>query len=59
MLKRPNGQGGVSRTKVSAVILALWGAVAPVAGVPQNIVEGVTGALVGLTAIFLRDGMGR
>jgi hypothetical protein len=45
------------KTKVTGVLFAIWGVVAPIAGVPVDIVKAGEAVLGGLAAIFMREGI--
>ncbi len=46
--------GGRSRTKITSVVMGAWSIGARVAGVPEDIVDGGTGLLLGLIGYFLK-----
>ncbi len=46
--------GGRSRSKVTGGVMALWSVGARMAGVPEDIVDGGTGLLLGLIGYFLK-----
>jgi hypothetical protein len=52
-VSRPDGT--VSRTKVTALLGALWTIGARVAGVPETVVDAGTTLAVAAAGIFLRD----
>lgn len=61
-LMRPNGEakkvGGMSRTKVTAVLIPIWTAVAEAFNLAPEIRDAGITALGALAIIFLRDAAG-
>lgn len=45
------------KTKITGALFAIWGVVAPVVGVPADVVKAGEAILGGLAAIFMREGI--